>query len=67
MNRLKLVHDEGKSLISLVHIMLQVKVTFSLKFCYLGCFLNSFVSYLLLNLFIHEYSGITNLCLKMLT
>ena len=32
------MRDEGKSIISLVHIMLQVKVTFSLKFCKLGCF-----------------------------
>ena len=47
-NRLKLVHEEGKSIISLVHIMLQVNVTFSLKFCNLGCFSNSFVSNLLL-------------------
>ena len=48
-NRLKLVHEEGKSIISLVHIMLQVNVTFSLKFCNLGCFSNAFVSYLLLS------------------
>ena len=31
-NRLKLVLEEGRSIISLVHIMLQVKATFSLKF-----------------------------------
>ena len=43
------MHEEGKSIINLVHIMLQVNVTFSLKFCNLGCFSNSFVSYLLLS------------------
>ena len=43
-NRWKRVHEEGKSIISLVHIMLQVNVTFSLKFCNLGCFSNSFVT-----------------------